>query len=78
VQAWDGATFANHEQRFPIANGPHSNRECQECHVQPGDFRVFSCLTCHTQSKTNGDHQGESGYRYESNACYSCHPNGRS
>ena len=78
VQTWDGATFANHDDVFPITSGPHAHRQCQECHVQPDNFQVFSCLTCHTQSRTNADHQGESGYRYESNACYTCHPNGRS
>jgi hypothetical protein len=77
VNTWGDATFANHDQLFPISSGPHSGRECQECHVQPGDFSVFSCLTCHTQTETNNDHQGESGYRYESNACLSCHPDGR-
>jgi hypothetical protein len=78
VETWDGATFANHDQVFPISRGPHADRDCQECHVQPGDFRAFSCFGCHSQSRTDGQHRGRSGYRYDSNACYSCHPNGRS
>ncbi|MBP1607762.1 MAG: hypothetical protein H6Q08_3136, partial [Acidobacteria bacterium] len=25
----------------------------------------------------DSEHSGRAGYRYESNACYSCHPQGR-
>lgn len=73
---WAGATF-NHTQ-FPIASGHHSNITCQECHTTPGNYGAFSCINCHEhqQSSTNGHHQGVSGYSYNSNACYSCHPHG--
>jgi hypothetical protein len=76
VQSWGGATF-NHSQFFPITSGPHANRQCQECHTQGNNYSLFTCLTCHTQSRTNNEHQGRQGYQYQSNACLSCHPNGR-
>jgi hypothetical protein len=79
-ETWEGADFRQHDQQaFPIYSGTHARRwqECQDCHVQPGNFSVFSCLTCHTQGETDGHHREEGGYRYESAACYSCHPTGR-
>jgi hypothetical protein len=79
VNDWSGASF-NHSQWFPIASGPHANAgACETCHVQPGNFQVFSCFNCHQHSRDRMDdkHRGRSGYVYESNACYSCHPNGR-
>jgi hypothetical protein len=74
---WTGATF-NHDQIFPIYSGKHAGKwsSCQQCHTVPGDFRVFSCTTCHTKSKTDGDHSGVSGYAYDSIRCLSCHPRG--
>ncbi|MDH4351390.1 MAG: hypothetical protein OEW56_09610, partial [Gemmatimonadota bacterium] len=67
-------------QYFPIYSGAHRGRwqDCQTCHIQPDNFQVFSCLSCHAQGETDSHHRGESGYRYESSACYQCHPNGRS
>jgi hypothetical protein len=81
IDTWDGASFVNHDaQFFPIYSGAHQGRwdGCQDCHTQPDNFQVFSCLTCHTRTETDADHREESGYQYESNACYRCHPNGRS
>ncbi len=63
---------------FPIASGRHSGNPCAACHTNPAAYSVFSCLTgCHPKSSTDSHHQGRSGYRYESAACYSCHPQGR-
>jgi len=42
---------------------------------------VFDCLSCHPhddKATTDSQHQGRNGYVYESNACYDCHPRGRS
>ena len=81
VDTWDGASFTDHDaQFFPIYSGPHRDKwqSCQECHTQPGNFQVFSCFACHNQTKTDDQHKEEAGYRYDSNACYQCHPNGRS
>jgi len=75
---WEGATF-NHSQYFPITSGGHRGTVCSDCHTVPTDKRVFTCLSCHEhrQSKVDGDHRGVSGYVYQSDACYACHPNGK-
>jgi hypothetical protein len=62
---------------FPITSGPHSNRACSACHNNPSNFTVFTCLTCHERTRTDNQHRERQGYRYESAACYACHPNGR-
>ena len=80
VDTWDGASFTDHDaQFFPIYSGAHRGRwsNCQQCHVQPDNFQLFSCLSCHGQTETDGHHREVGGYRYDSNACYQCHPNGR-
>ncbi len=73
--SWDDGRF-NHT-RFPITSGPHAGRPCSACHTVPSNFALFSCTTCHGRAETDGHHQGVSGYRYDSQACYACHPNGR-
>jgi hypothetical protein len=41
-------------------------------------YTLFSCLTgCHARSTTESHHREVSGFRYESAACYACHPTGR-
>ena len=62
---------------FPITSGPHAGRTCADCHPNPTNFKVFSCTTCHGRAETDKDHEGVAGYRYDSAACYSCHPTGR-
>ena len=62
---------------FPITSGRHSGNPCAACHTNPSNFAVFTCLTCHDRTTTDGHHKGKSGYRYDSAACYACHPNGR-
>jgi hypothetical protein len=80
TDTWLGATF-NHDLYFPIYTGRHSGQwgSCAICHEQPNNFQFFTCFNCHqhSQSRMDSQHSGESGYRYDSNACYSCHPNGR-
>ncbi|MGE0042780.1 MAG: hypothetical protein AB7V01_16505 [Vicinamibacterales bacterium] len=62
---------------FPITSGRHAVA-CARCHTDSGNYRVFSCLTgCHPRSETDREHRNRSGYRYDSVACYSCHPTGR-
>ncbi len=79
---WLGATFDHDAQWFPVYSGQHRGKwsTCADCHTNPGNFTVFSCLTCHehSQSQMDSKHQGNSGYRYNSQQCYSCHPDGRS
>ena len=72
ISGWSGANF---DHRFPITSGRHAGVSCSECH-QTSDFRVFTCLGCHEQASTNSNHSGVTGYSYNSQACYACHPNG--
>ncbi|MEI6577168.1 MAG: hypothetical protein WCO63_13405 [Bacteroidota bacterium] len=71
------ATF-NHTW-FPIYSGKHKKgvwNTCADCHTNSSNYAVFTCITCHTKNSTDNNHNGVSGYQYNSNACYSCHPNG--
>lgn len=79
---WGSALFDQHDaQYFPIFSGRHRNEwsTCDECHTTAGDFSMFSCIDCHEHnnpSRLANEHDEVSGYVYESNACYSCHPDG--
>ncbi len=73
--SWGQGTF-NHTW-FPISSGRHSGNPCSACHTSSSNYAVFTCITCHTRSTTDGHHRGVSGYRYDSAACYACHPQGR-
>jgi hypothetical protein len=73
--SWGQGTF-NHTW-FPIVTGRHSGNPCSACHTNPSNYAIFTCITCHTRAQTDQKHQGRAGYVYESNACYSCHPQGR-
>jgi hypothetical protein len=80
--AWDqGADFPDHDALyFPIFSGNHRNRwdGCTDCHVG-GNYSDFNCLLCHehsNESDVTEDHSGVSGFDYQSQACYSCHPRG--
>jgi hypothetical protein len=76
--SWLGATF-NHTW-FPIYSGSHAGRwtTCADCHTNPSDYAVFSCITCHAHDKTTMDqkHSGVRNYVYNSANCYACHPTG--
>ena len=74
--SWNQGKFTH--AAFPITSGPHANRACADCHTNPTNFTVFTCTNCHGRAETDGHHRGVAGYRYESVACYSCHPTGRS
>jgi hypothetical protein len=71
--SWNRGQF-NHTW-FPLT-GPH-NRPCAQCHTTQNNFAQFSCTVCHARSETDSHHRQIAGYRYDSAACYSCHPNGR-
>ena len=70
--SWSGAAF---DHPFPITSGRHAGIACSECH-QTSDFRVFTCLGCHDAASTNSHHSEVTGYSYNSQACYACHPRG--
>ena len=72
---WQQGRF-NHTQ-FPLT-GPHAGRPCNACHTNPSNFATFTCFTCHDRGNTDSHHRGIAGYRYDSLACYACHPQGRS
>jgi hypothetical protein len=79
--AWSPSTFDHDGMYFPIYSGKHKDEwnQCNECHTTPGNFAVFSCIDCHEHDdpvESADDHQGVSGYVYQSSACYACHPNG--
>lgn len=71
---WGGASF-NHN--FPLT-GPH-RLGCSTCHTNPNNFQVFDCTNCHEhrQSRMDEKHREVSGYVYNSQACFNCHPRGR-
>lgn len=76
--AWTPATFDHDSQFFPIYSGKHEGEwtDCIDCHTNPDNFAVFTCISCHTNPETDEDHAGISGYIYEDNACFGCHPTG--
>ncbi len=75
---WAGATF-DHSAYFPTSSGPHAGTACETCHIDPNNYQVFTCFNCHQHSQDRMDsaHSEVNGYAYDSNACYSCHPDGR-
>jgi len=78
---WGNATFDHDQSYFPIYSGHHDNEwsTCAECHTNPSNYSVFTCVDCHehnNQNSVNDDHNGVNGYSYNSAACYNCHPDG--
>jgi len=79
--AWTPSTF-QHDPFFPISAGskhsPGRWSVCADCHTVATNFKTFSCITCHQHASTivNPKHSGVANYRYDSQACYSCHPRG--
>ncbi|MFI5182636.1 MAG: hypothetical protein ACHQPI_14735, partial [Thermoanaerobaculia bacterium] len=61
---------------FPMNHGSAAG-VCANCHTNPTNYAVFSCTGCHSLASTTSNHQGVSGFVYQSQACYSCHPTGR-
>jgi hypothetical protein len=78
--AWEPSTFDHDGQYFPIYSGQHDGEwtTCIECHTNPTNYAVFSCIDCHehNQAEMASEHNGVSGYQWNSNACLDCHPNG--
>ena len=78
---WKPASYKEHDSKsFPIYSGKHNGEwnACTDCHTNPSNYAVFSCLNCHEHNKTSMDseHSGERGYSYDSASCYRCHPRG--
>jgi hypothetical protein len=81
IYGWSPATFDHDGPFFPIYSGEHKGKwdKCSDCHEVPGNYSVFTCISCHehNQQKMNDEHQGVQGYIYASDACLSCHPDGK-
>lgn len=81
--SWRAARFPNHDALFfPIFSGAHRGKwtTCSECHVNPGNITQFECILCHAHSDSTNmanKHAGVSGYAFNSQACYGCHPDGK-
>ena len=79
TSSWSGAVF-NHTW-FPIYSGSHQGKwtTCADCHSNPSNFAVFTCITCHAHDKTTMDskHRQVRNYVYNSSNCLSCHPSGK-
>lgn len=77
---WGGARYAAHDALyFAIYSGAHAGRwsgRCSTCHTNPASYPTFTCLTCHLKPDMDAKHAGRTGYSYDSNACYRCHPRG--
>ena len=76
--AWTPSTWNHDDLYFPIYSGQHEGEwdQCNDCHTNPNNYAIFTCITCHQQNETNNDHDEVPGYQYNSTACYACHPNG--
>ncbi|MCF8301719.1 MAG: hypothetical protein K9I94_00485 [Bacteroidales bacterium] len=78
--SWEPSTFDHDGQYFPIYSGEHNGEwdDCSECHTDPNNYTLFSCIDCHEHNQQDMDeeHEGVGGYVYESQACYECHPTG--
>ena len=76
--AWRPAMFDHDAQFFPIYSGSHEGEwsDCVDCHTDPNNFSVFTCIGCHLNPETDNEHMGVGGYVYEDNACLACHPTG--
>ncbi len=81
MPGWKPAEFAIHDaQFFPIFSGAHNGEwtTCIECHSNPANYSLFSCIDCHEHNRTEMDdkHSGETDYEYTSLVCLDCHPTG--
>jgi len=79
---WKPAAFKIHDaQFFPIYSGSHNGQwnNCTDCHTNPANYSIFSCIDCHEHSRARMDdkHSEEGDYQYASSACLDCHPTGR-
>jgi hypothetical protein len=80
---WKPADFKTHDAIFPIYSGKHNGQwsSCTECHTNPSNYAVYTCIGCHAhsnQQEVNSQHSSVSGYVYNDAACLACHPTGSS
>ncbi|MDQ7051479.1 MAG: hypothetical protein Q9P14_00725 [candidate division KSB1 bacterium] len=82
MNRWKPASMPDHDALFfPVFSGVHQNTwsDCSTCHPSATNKKQFTCLSCHEhgQAKMNSKHQGITGYAYNSQDCYQCHPTGQ-
>jgi hypothetical protein len=62
---------------FPIATGSHAKAACADCHPFATTSKTFTCTNCHADDETQQRaHATTPSYRFDSFACYGCHPKG--
>jgi hypothetical protein len=74
---WKPATYAQHDaQSFRIYSGAHRGNwtTCADCHTNAASYATYTCITCHNKADMDSEHRGQSGYSYNSTACFNCHP----
>jgi hypothetical protein len=60
---------------FGVASGSHAKLECGECHPFKTTAKTFKCVPCHEPTGPGAKaHATTPKYRYDSFACYGCHP----
>ncbi len=82
TNAWAPTSWNHDTQYFPIYSGNHKGEwnDCSDCHTTPGNYKSFSCIDCHehdNKGDLDDEHKGISGYAYNSQNCYACHPDGK-
>ncbi|MBI5807507.1 MAG: hypothetical protein HZA74_03820, partial [Ignavibacteriales bacterium] len=77
--AWSPSTFNHDGQYFPIYSGEHRGKWtlCSDCHNNQTNYKIFTCFTCHQQSKMDSEHKNVRNYVSTPAGCYSCHPAGK-
>ncbi len=78
MATWSFALFTQHDALFAIYSGGHAGTwsACSSCHTTAADYKVYTCVTCHTDPATTPRHSGIPGYQWASTACLTCHPRG--
>jgi hypothetical protein len=78
---WADVNFNHDQQYFPIYRGNHRGEwnTCADCHTNPEDYSVFTCIDCHEHRRSEMDdkHDEVRNYQYSSAACFECHPDGQ-
>jgi hypothetical protein len=72
-------TRDGHARFFPIsttATPSHAAATCNDCHGGFDTFKQFTCLNCHDQATTAGQHPSVPGYTWDTNSCLACHSDG--
>ena len=80
---WNATNYLMHDAAFfPINSGKHQGEWnlCSDCHTTAGNYKLFTCITCHehnSATRAANDHKGVSGYSYTATSCFTCHPKGK-